>query len=177
VAEATGLAPGRALDVGSGEGADAIWLAARGWRVTGLDFSTVALEKAAGHAAAAGVGDRVEWCHADLRTWRPDGPAYDLVTSQFMHQPDGAMTALVGRLAEAVAPGGTLLVVGHHPRDHATGLRHGVPDMLFTAEDLLPALDPAAWEVEAVETRPRQAPGPDGGTVTVHDAVLRARRR
>ena len=179
VAEATALPAGRALDIGSGEGADSIWLAAHGWRVTALDFSRVALERAAGHAEAAGgeVAGRIEWCHADVREWQADGASYDLVTSQFMQLPDGQMTDLVGRLARAVAPGGTLLVVGHHPHDVATGLRGHGADLMFAAEDLAPALDGDEWDVQVVEARPREAAGPDGGLVTVHDAVLRARRR
>ena len=179
VADVAGLTPGTALDIGSGEGADSIWLATRGWHVTALDFSEVALRKAAGHATAASreVAEQIDWRHADLRDWSPDGESYDLVTSQFMHLPDGGMTGLVSRLADAVAPAGTLLVVGHHPSDEATGLRWHGTGMLFTAEEIARVLDPDRWEVLVVESRPRQAPGPDGDPVTVHDAVLRARRR
>ena len=178
--EAAGLRPGRALDIGSGEGADTIWLAQRGWSVTDLDFSTVALERAASHAAAAGVGERTEWRHVDVRTFDPAsedaGERWDLVTSQFMHLPDGGMVDLTCRLADAVAPGGTLLVVGHHPDDLETGLRHGRASFMFTPEDLVPALDPETWELEVVEVRPRADEG-HGEPRTVHDSVLRARRR
>ncbi len=180
-AEAAGLEPGQALDVGSGEGADAIWLAERGWSVTGIDFSIVALERAASHAATAGVGERTEWRHVDVRTFDPGpeglGERWDLVTSQFMHLPDGGMVDLTRRLAGAVSPGGTLLVVGHHPDDLVTGLRHGQQSSMFTPEDLVPALDPDAWEVEVVEVRPRTVAGHDGEPVPVGDSVLRARRR
>ena len=157
-AEASGLTPGRALDIGSGEGADSIWLAARGWSVTGVDFSTVALARAASHAETAGVGERTEWRHLDVRTFDPTASdeRWDLVTSQFMHLPDGGMVDLTRRLAAAVAPGGTLLVVGHHPDDLHTGLRHGRPDFMFTPQDLLPALD-EGWEVEVAEVRRREA--------------------
>ncbi|MDI5942806.1 methyltransferase domain-containing protein, partial [Micromonospora sp. DH15] len=112
VAEATGLPAGRALDVGCGEGADAGWLAGRGWRVTAVDISATALERAAAHAAAAGpeVADRIEWLHADLRVTPPAEGAYDLVSAQFMHLPGAARRELVARLAAAVAPGGTLLI-------------------------------------------------------------------
>ncbi|MBB6628409.1 NAD(P)/FAD-dependent oxidoreductase [Nocardioides sp. KIGAM211] len=192
VAEASGLAPGRALDIGSGEGADVLWLAGQGWQVTGLDFSQVALDRSAAHAAAAGaeVADRCTWRQADLRAWVPgagDLAAYDLVTSQFFHLPDRGMLELVPRLAETVAPGGTLLVVGHHPSDLHGGHRWGAVDMMFTPEDLVPLLDPGVWEVEVAETRARQVPAhgdADGDAHedahahdTVHDAVLRARRR
>lgn len=176
VADAADLMPGRALDVGSGEGADAIWLAGRGWRVTGLDFSTVALERSATHAAQAGVGYAVQWRHADLRTWSPGQERWDLVTSQFMHQPDGGMVAITRTLAAAVADGGTLLVVGHHPADVETGLRWSIGGALFTPDELLAALDPHGWQVTA-EVRERAVPGPEGDPVTVRDSVLLARRR
>ena len=96
-----------------------------------------------------------------------------------MHLPDGGMVDLTRRLASGVAPGGTLLVVGHHPDDLHTGLRHGRPDFMFTPQDLLPALD-EGWEVEVAEVRPRTVhghDGPDGEPVTIRDSVLRARRR
>ena len=82
LAEVTGLAPDRALDAGCGEGAEAIWLAARGWTVTGADISAEALARAAQHAADSGV--EVEWTQADLSVWRPDA-TYDLVTTFYAH--------------------------------------------------------------------------------------------
>ena len=178
-AEASSLPPGRALDIGCGEGGDTVWLAAQGWAVTAVDFADAALARTAMHAAEAGFGERVETRRVDVRTFDPDGETWDLVSSQFMHLPDGRMVDLVGRLASAVAPGGTLLVVGHHPDDMATGLRHGHHSFLFTAESLLPALDssPAEWEVEVCETRPRTATHPHSGEeIAISDAVLRARR-
>ncbi len=121
VAEAGDLPAGRAMDVGCGEGADAVWLAKRGWEVTAVDISTVALGRAAGHAAEAGVGERITFRHADLRSERP-GEGFDLVSAQFMHLPPDARRELYTRLAGAVAPGGTLLVAGHHPSDLATSV-------------------------------------------------------
>ncbi len=177
VAEAADLPPGRALDVGCGEGGDSVWLAQQGWRVTGVDFADAALTRTAAHAEEVGVADRVEVREVDVRTFDPGDERWDLVSSQFMHQPDDGMVDVVRRLAAAVAPGGTLLVVGHHPRDMATGLRHGHFSHLFTPEDLLPALDDE-WEVEVCEPRLRQAPHPQTGEpLQVHDSVLRARRR
>ncbi|MEU5844539.1 bifunctional NAD(P)/FAD-dependent oxidoreductase/class I SAM-dependent methyltransferase [Rhodococcus sp. NPDC047139] len=176
-AETASMTPGRALDVGCGEGADAIWLAGRGWSVTALDFAVAALEKTAAHAAEAGLGDRVTTRAVDVRSWQPGEEHWDLVSSQFMHLPDGGMIDLTRRLAAAVAPGGTLLVVGHHPDDMATGLRHGDRSFLFTPEDLVPALDAEKWEVEVCEARPRTVVHPHSGEeVQVHDSVLRARR-
>jgi SAM-dependent methyltransferase len=164
------------LDVGCGDGADAIWLAGRGWRATGLDFSAVGLERASARAVESGVSDRTDWRRADARTWQPDGEQWDLVASHFIHLPGGGMTGLVRRLAEAVAPGGTLLVVGHHPRDLETGLRWAVDDVLFSPEDLLPGVDDAAFDVRT-EVRSREEGRPGVAPQTVHDSVLVARRR
>ncbi|GAA0797687.1 methyltransferase domain-containing protein [Spirilliplanes yamanashiensis] len=173
VTEAADLPPGAALDVGCGEGADAIWLAGHGWKVTAVDFSAVALARAAEHAGDAPI----EWVQADLRRWEPPARAYQLVSAQFMHLPGDDRRALFARLAEAVAPGGTLLIVGHHPSDLRTSAhRMNFPDMMFTAEEVAAALDPGQWQVEAAETRPRDVTGHDGEPTTVHDAVLRARR-
>jgi len=180
VAEAAGLAPGRALDVGCGEGADALWLAERGWQVTGVDISTTALERAAAHAAERGaqIAERTDWVHADLREQPPAEGAYDLVSAHFMHLPGDARRDLYARLAAAVAPGGTLLIVGHHPRDlRNRGHRMHFPGMMFTAEEIAAELDPADWDLLAVQTRPRAAAGHGGEEVTHHDAVLVARRR
>ena len=179
-AEAVDLTPGRALDVGAGEGGDASWLAGRGWRVTAFDISATALERAAARAEREGedVAGRIEWIHADLRKEALPEGAYDLVSSHFMHLPGDVRRDLFARLAAAVAPGGTLLIVGHHPLDlRTTAHRMHFPDMMYTAEEVASSLDPVAWEVLAAEERPRDAAGPDGHDVTFHDAVLVARRR
>lgn len=174
-AEAVELTPGRAVDLGCGEGGDAIWLAERGWQVTGIDFSETGLARAAAHAAERGVADRIEWRQADLRSWTPGGEQWDLVTSHFLHLLDDGMLEATRQMSGAVAPGGTLLVVGHHPDDAHTGLRWSMPGVLFAAEDLQPALDPDLFDVH-VEARPRRETR-DGVAHDVRDAVLRARRR
>ena len=175
-AEAPALTPGRALDIGCGEGGDAIWLAQQGWQVTAVDFADAALARTSTHAEEAGVGDRVETRRVDVRTFEPEGETWDLVTSHFFHLPDGGMPDVVRRLASAVAPGGTLLVVGHHPDDLATGLRHGHNTFMFTAEDLLPAV-PEGFVVEACEARPRTQLHPHTGEeIAIADAVLMVRR-
>ena len=177
-AEVADLPPGRALDVGAGEGGDALWLAHRGWHVTALDFAEAALRRGAERAATEGLTDRVEWRQADARTWEPGEERWTLVTSNFLHLPDGGMVDVVRRLAAAVAPGGTLIVVGHHPDDLATGLRHGRREWLFAPEDLLPALDPEEWDVEVVQVRTRsEHHGDHDHDTEVSDSVLRARRR
>jgi SAM-dependent methyltransferase len=175
VQEASTLTPGRAVDLGCGEGGDAIWLAERGWQVTASDFSEAGLARAAAHAADRGVADRVEWRQADLRTWQPGCERWDLVTSHFLHLLDHGMLEATRRMAEAVAPGGTLLVVGHHPDDEHTGLRWSIPGVMFTAEELAPAVDPQLFDVHT-EARERRETR-DGVEHVVTDAVLRARRR
>jgi SAM-dependent methyltransferase len=179
VAETAGLAPGTALDAGSGEGADTIWLASRGWQVTAVDFAATALQRGAAHAEAQGadVAGRIRWAHADLTTWAPAERQFDLVSAQFMHLPAAARQDLFARLAAGVAPGGTLLVVGHHPSDLQTTMpRPPMPELFFTAEEVGDSLPPGQWEVLVAEARPRRASDPEGREVTIHDAVLRARR-
>jgi thioredoxin reductase/SAM-dependent methyltransferase len=176
-AEAPSLTPGRAMDVGCGEGGDAIWLASQGWEVTAVDFADAALARVAEHAEEAGVGDRIETRRIDVRSFDAAGETWDLVTSHFFHLPDGGMPDVVRRLAAAVAPGGTLLVVGHDAGDLATGLRHGHHSFMHTAEQLLPALDDD-WVVEVAESRPRTQKHPETGEdVEVADSVLKARRK
>ena len=175
VAEASGLTPGRAVDLGCGEGGDAIWLAERGWQVSAIDFSEAGLRKAAEHAVERGVADRIEFRQADLRSWTAEGEQWDLVTSCFLHLLDHGMVRATTAMADAVAPGGTLLVAGHHPDDEHTGLRWSMPGVMFTAEELLPAVDPDAFDVRA-EARQRSETR-DGETHVVTDAVLVARRR
>jgi SAM-dependent methyltransferase len=175
VAELSELPPGSALDVGCGEGADALWLAARGWRVTGTDISTVALERAAAHGKLQGAD--VDWQHVDLLATPPLPGRYDLVTAHFMQLPTAQRRSLYGHLAAAVAKGGTLLLVGHHPSGMPTGTGHAhLPDMVFTAEELAAELDPQSWEIQVVDTRPRQGRDPEGREISTCDAVMKARR-
>jgi SAM-dependent methyltransferase len=176
VAEAADLEPGRALDVGCGEGADALWLAGRGWQVTGVDIATVALDRAA--AAARTRGLTVTWVRADLLADPPAPAAFELVTAHFMHLPAAEREKLFAALADAVVPGGTLLFVGHDPSDgHTTMGRPRVAAMFVTADDVAAGLDRDVWEVQVAEARPRSATDPEGRAVTIRDAVLRARKR
>ncbi|MEU8803748.1 class I SAM-dependent methyltransferase [Spirillospora sp. NPDC048819] len=169
VTEVTGLAPGQALDVGCGEGADALWLARHGWHVTAVDVSLTALQR----AAAADVTGRVAWARADLTTTPPPARSFDLVSVQYFplpHQP--GHTALRSLLA-AVAPGGTLLVVSHDPADLAP--RPGFdPGDYYQPDDIARLLD-QDWTVLINESRPRNAPAP-AGTHHTRDTILRARR-
>lgn len=173
VAEVTGLPPGQALDVGCGEGGDALWLARNGWQVTAVDISATALQR--GAAAGTDVAGRVTWRQSDLSISPPPADAFDLVSVQYFPlrlQPDHI--ALRG-LLNAVAPGGTLLFAGHDPADLAPRPEHGFdPGDYYQADDIAGLLDPD-WTVLANETRPRTAPAP-AGTHHTHDTVLRARR-
>jgi SAM-dependent methyltransferase len=177
------LTPGTALEVGCGEGADAIWLAERGWTVSAVDFSQAGLDRARAHAESVGadVAARITWLRQDLRSWTPPTATFDLVTAHYMHQPSPLRRVLFAALADAVRPGGNLLIVGHHPRDLATALRTPAPpelmqDAMFTAEQVASEMDPHAWRLDVVETAARTVTSPDGEQVTVHDAVLRAHR-
>jgi SAM-dependent methyltransferase len=169
--EVTGMAPGRALDVGCGEGADAIWLAQAGWEVTGLDVSSVAIERAAAAATAAGVD--VRWVVADFAAGGHG--EYDLVAVHYAalkHTPDDA--ALRALLA-AVTVGGTLLYVGHAPLDRAFALARGFDlDDYVLPKDVKGVLD-ERWAIEVHEERPRPGGAPHGAPFT-HDEILRTRR-
>jgi SAM-dependent methyltransferase len=173
VTEVAALQPGRALDVGCGEGADAVWLALRGWDVTALDVSQVALTRAALHAEQAGA--RVRWTHAGLVEAPLPTAAFDLVSAQYpalRRTPgDDAERALLA----AVAPGGTLLVVHHADVDAEHAKAHGFdPDDYVSPSDVAALLDDC-WQVEVDEKRPRHVTGGAGAQHT-HDLVLRARR-
>jgi 2-polyprenyl-3-methyl-5-hydroxy-6-metoxy-1,4-benzoquinol methylase len=176
VAQIEGLPPGEALDAGCGEGADAIWLASRGWTVTAVDVSAVALDRAAAHAAANGV--HVNWQREDLLTWDPGPGRFDLVMAQFMHLPNPELQSLHDRLAAAVRPGGTLLIVAHHPDDLRVNAGRTQHAALFpSAEQLAATLDPGSWEIVVADAITRPATDLDGQPVTLTDTVLRAARR
>lgn len=190
VAETAGLTPGTALDLGCGEGADALWLAERGWTVTAVDVSAVALERAAGHAAASKAGSRITWLQRDLEAWAPDGQ-FDLVSAQFLHSTEMPWQSSHRIAADAVRTDGTLLVVGHHPdglppwsrhKEGGHGSHDGDGDRhrarYFTPGQLVAELGiaPPAWRVDVAESREREATGPDGQVAILADAVLRATR-
>lgn len=171
VAEAADLRPGTALDAGAGEGGDAFWLAARGWTVTAADVSSVAIERAAKRASERGLD--IRWLHANL-VEAPVSGTYDLVTAHFLHVPKSEQQTLFRNLAAAVAPGGTLLVVGHDFSDMEKLPRPDLLEYGWTANEVAAVLG-EGWNIETAETRHRQTVV-DGDEITIADAVLRARR-
>jgi SAM-dependent methyltransferase len=198
VAEVAGLPGGSALDLGCGEGADSVWLARQGWQVTAADISTVALSRAAAHAAEAGV--TVDFQHHDLSQSFPNGE-FDLVSAQFLHfWEDFDREKILRRAADAVAPGGILLIEGHMdhgpfraegaPDDHAAHEGHGAQaaDAAgggHAAHPRFPAPDEVIaslglgedWEVLRADVHPREQTGPDGAPTVRTDTTVKLRRR
>ncbi|RMI39988.1 SAM-dependent methyltransferase [Streptomyces triticirhizae] len=176
--ETADLSPGTALDLGCGEGGDAIHLARLGWRVTAVDISDVALERAAQHAERAGVAERIEWQRHDLSETFPAG-SYDLVSAQFPHFRDGTLSPRVLRAAAAaVAPGGTLLIEAH---GGPPPWQHDLPDDLTfpTPEETVATLQlpPDEWEILLAERHPRSQRHPHTGELaTREDQTVVARR-
>ena len=173
IAEISDLRSGRALDAGCGHGSDTLWLAARGWQVTAVDFAATALASARSAAEAIGpdVAERIDWVDADLATWTPQRDGYDLVVCLYVHVA-GSVEEMVQRLATGVARGGTLFLVGHRPIDPDTGAATGAAGQVqISVEAALAGLDPDRWEVIVAADRLRPVAG------TGVDAVIRARRR
>lgn len=172
VTDAADLPPGQALDVGCGEGGDAVWLARRGWRVTAIDISRVALERAAAAAREHDIGDHVSWVHGDPTTQPPPAGSFDLVSVHYFPlRRDSGQAALRG-LLDAVAPDGTLLFVGHDPDE--VDESHD-PYAYYQPEQVADLLG-EGWVVESHEIRARTTAPPEG-THHTRDVVLRARRR
>lgn len=182
VDQTSGLTPGRALDVGAGEGGDVLWLAERGWSVTASDISQRALARIAAEAERRGA--RVECHHADANALDPfEAAAFDLVSAQYASIPRTPDNRAVRNLLDAVAPGGTLLVVSHDlepmraPIDTLTDSRPFDPDAYVAVDDFAAALASSpAWDIEVHEKRPRPA-GAASASHHVDDIVLRARHR
>jgi SAM-dependent methyltransferase len=172
VAEVADLRPGRALDVACGEGRNAVWLASQRWEATGVDFSTLALAKARRLAEQRGVN--VEWIDADVTSWVPPHGRFDLIAVLYLQLPTEARRLVHQRIIGGLAPGGTMLVVGHD----LTNLTDGYggpqdPSVLFTPNDL--AADLAALDVVKAE-RVRRPVTTNDGEVEAIDALVRAVR-
>ncbi|MEU2116428.1 class I SAM-dependent methyltransferase [Streptomyces sp. NPDC016459] len=171
---AAGLTPGRVLDVGCGEGADAVWLAREGWDVTALEVSGVALERATGHARDAGVD--IHWVHATLTEAALPAGSFDLVSAQYpalQRTPDASAERA---LLSAVAVGGVLLLVHHAGMESQQVNDSGFDPADYVWPSMVVALLDDDWVVEVDEQRPRVAPDGGAGAHHTDDVVLRARR-
>ena len=170
VAEVAGLEPGRALDLACGEGQNAIWLATLGWEVTGVDYSEVAIAKA--RARAERDGARVDFVCADLLEYEPSARAFDLVLLLYFHIPATERRPVLAKAADAVAHGGTVIVIGHD----LSNVTHGVggpsdPDLLSTPDELASELP--GLEIEKATTILRDVDGEDRDAI---DNLVKARR-
>ncbi|TNY38141.1 SAM-dependent methyltransferase [Thermomonospora catenispora] len=172
------LSPGRALDLGCGEGGDAVHLASRGWRVTAVDISPTALDRTRALAERAGVADRITTERHDLTRTFPDG-AYDLVSSLFLHcHQESARDGLLRRAAGALTVGGLLFVVEHGsvppwaPEPHPHHVRFSTPQEIHEGM----ALDPARYRPERLAVQERLATGPGGVTGPLTDVIVLVRR-
>jgi SAM-dependent methyltransferase len=173
VAEASGLAPGRALDLACGEGRNSVWLAEQGWTVLGVDFSGVALAKAAKLAEARGVD--AEWVHADLLEYEPKPAAYDLVVVLYLQVPAADRRIVVRRAAGALAPGGVLLIVAHDRSNLERGWGGPQdPAVLYGAADVRDDLADAGVEIVRADVVDRPVDAPDGEKIAL-DLLVRAR--
>uniref|UniRef100_A0AAU2UX38 Class I SAM-dependent methyltransferase n=1 Tax=Streptomyces sp. NBC_00003 TaxID=2903608 RepID=A0AAU2UX38_9ACTN len=173
----TGLPPGDALDLGCGNGGDALWLARRGWHVTAVDISAVAVDRLAGLARSYGLGDRVIAEQRDLHESFPQGE-FDLICAHYLHTPfDLDRATVLRRAGHALRVGGRLLVVDHGSTapwswNQDPDAHHPSPSEV--AAGIAP--DPAAWTVERADAPRRIATGPGGQTAEVTDHVLHIRR-
>ena len=169
------LPVGTALDLGCGEGGDAVWLARLGWRVTAVDISATALERASTSASAAGVEDRIDFQRHDLARTFPVG-VFDLVSAQYLQSPvEFPRDRVLQLAARAVAPGGLLLVVTHASAPSWSWADHHTS--FPTPEEVLAALDlaPGRWSTERLGAPERHATGPNGESGTVTDNVIAVR--
>ena len=174
VAETEHLRPGRALDLACGEGRNAVWLAERGWEVVGVDFSDVALEKA--HALADARSVDAQWVHADLLDFEPPRSAFDLVIAFYLQVPADVRTAVLRRAADAVAGGGTLLVVAHD----SSNLERGYggpqdPSVLYSSRDVVDDLRESGLAIERADVVTRDVQAPEGERHAL-DVLVRAAR-
>lgn len=172
VAETAGLPAGRVLDLACGEGRNAVWLAGRGWHATGVDFSEVAIEKARLLAAERGV--EAEWIVADVVDYRPPARGFDLVIVFYLQVSEDVRRASVCAAADAVAPGGTFLLVAHDSANLVSG--YGGPQdpaVLYRAEDVVADLD--GFSIERAECVERRVQTDDGERVAL-DVLVRASR-
>ena len=163
------LEPGRALDLGCGEGRNALWLAERGWDVTAVDFSRVAIERGRRWAEKRGV--TVDFRAADVIDFEPEPGAYDLVIVVYLQLPHAEVRTVLDHASKALAPGGSILVVAHDLDNLERG--HGGPptaDVLYTADLVTGALE--GLEVVEAGQADRIVATPDGERTAIDTLVL-----
>jgi SAM-dependent methyltransferase len=170
--ELSALPPGRALDLATGEGRNAIWLASKGWRVTAVDFSSVALDKARRLAADRRI--TVDWVHDDVLTYQPEPGGYDLVVLAYLHMRAAEMAEVLRRAAGGLAVGGTFLLVGHDLSNLIEGTG-GPPDpaVLYTPESIVAEL--SGLRITVAE-RVRRPVASESGSPEAIDTLVRAVR-
>jgi len=171
------LSPGRALDLGCGEGADAIWLAQHGWQVVGADVSEVALGRATEHSREVGVDGDISWEQHDVTSTFPPG-SFDLVSAHFFQSPiELPAGEILAKAAATINPGGWILIVGHAA--FPPWARNAHADQVFpTAKEIVESLnlDATNWNARIVEEQEREATGPDGEQATLIDNVVLVQR-
>jgi SAM-dependent methyltransferase len=173
-AHLAGLPPGRALDLAAGEGRNALWLAEQGWDVTAVDFSEVGLDK--GRAVAERRGLKVNWVTADVLSYDVEPGSFDLAVLAYLQLPHEQGTTAVRRAFAALRTGGTLFVVGHDSSNLTEGTGGPQdPAVLFTAEDVLTALEGERFEVLHAD-RVARVVLRDGDERTAYDALVRVVR-
>jgi len=168
------LEPGTALDAGCGEGGDAILLTQLGWKVTAVDISVTAVEKAKGTAAAQELGSTPDFRCLDLTVGELEPDYYDLVTAHHVHTADDR--AFIRALGLSVKPGGLLLVVGHEPLEEHEVELHS-PGSHITADEVASYLNRDAWDIDVAEARISSGTSPDGDRWQDKDSVLLARKK
>jgi SAM-dependent methyltransferase len=167
------LPPGRALDLAAGEGRNAVWLAAQGWRVTAVDFSSVAIDR--GRRLAGEHGVEITWIVADLSDYEPPPGGFDAVLIAYLHLVPAELAGVLGRALAAVAPGGTLLVIGHDRANLTDGVGGPQdPTVLYTPEEISAEL--GGLHIDRAQTA-RRPVTVDGRTVHALDTVVVASRR
>jgi SAM-dependent methyltransferase len=171
VAEVSELTPGRALDLASGEGQNAIWLAGIGWDATGVDYSEVAVAKARARAERDGVEAR--FVRADLVSYVPERGAFDLVLLLYLHIPPEDRRTVLARAADALAPGGTFLLIGHDLTNMTDGVGGPSDPSIHVTPDEIAAELPGL-EIEKAERVLRDVAGEERDAI---DALVRARKR
>ncbi|MFW6599694.1 class I SAM-dependent methyltransferase [Propionibacteriaceae bacterium Y2011] len=174
------LAPGKALDLGCGEGADAIWLATQGWIVTGVDISATATARARREAQRQQASAATRFVTADLARWEPDDGPYDLVTASFLHSPVPLpRIAILQRAAATVRAGGHLVVLSHAaPPPWVDAADHPAHSFSSPARQFVELnLNEHDWLVLSIQTHTRHATAPSGEAAELTDGVLLLQRR